>query len=793
MKHSAHEKIAGPIRLCTTVLAVLCFCACVVACGGTDDNTSGSAGDGTWAATGKNRENKSSAKEHVYRFREVVMPDLGGDEISICASACRDRTVFMLVKVTDWKNYNDNDIRVLRFQEDSSRADVFPLETIPWSFGQRSPDAWSPGPLSSGAESDAGPRETSFYESYTCGADGNFYAVRTCTRDNAQSDATKNGDTTRFLCCWAADGKQLWESPIEAVPTDDGPAAVCAISVTADGSVSLILTTDSHAWQISASADAPENLSAPGRLSDEVYQAFAGSSTIICGPDGHLIPIRYGTEGWETQSYSLYDPDTGTLDGAGSLPRSHGWDGYGAIIWDGHGLLYSGSTGVCACIPGDAEGTERMNYINSDLNVRSFDALASLDDTSFAGMFYESGLAKLGVFTYADPADLPDRTVLTLSGVSVSDEVLQRVVEFNRCSGKYRIIVQDPEACLSGNLPDILVADGLPVDTYAADGLLADIGELLQRDCELSGTDFLQNIFDACSVKGRLYCLIPSFRICTMIGASSVVGDRTSWTFSQAAQLLETLPEGTSLFPATDRSSFWDTWLTYAGGGLIDAVSGQCGFRSQDFFAILEYAKSLPETLDAASYGESYWRNYEAQFKEGRTVLAYMSLSSFSDAPYYVNGLFETDISYIGFPAENGAGSYIEAAESYAISSRCESVQGAWEFLRYYLTDEYQSQLETGLPVQKKYFLENSGTALENTATSDAASASGTPAPLTEKQLEKLIGFICSTNRRPYADEDIRNIIEEETGAFFSGDKTAQEAAEIIQNRAQLRLDEIIN
>lgn len=39
-------------------------------------------------------------------------------------------------------------------------------------------------------------------------------------------------------------------------------------------------------------------------------------------------------------------------------------------------------------------------------------------------------------------------------------------------------------------------------------------------------------------------------------------------------------------------------------------------------------------------------------------------------------------------------------------------------------------------------------------------------------------------------DEKIINIIQEETAAFFAGDKGAQETARIIQSRVQLVLDE---
>lgn len=172
------------------------------------------------------------------------------------------------------------------------------------------------------------------------------------------------------------------------------------------------------------------------------------------------------------------------------------------------------------------------------------------------------------------------------------------------------------------------------------------------------------------------------------------VGERLSWTFADAMQLMEVLPEGTSLIPGASRSSFLRTMMIYCGSGFINTGTARCNFQSRNFLDMIEYAKSLPEELDADSHGEDYRRNYESQYREGRTILAGISISSFSDINYYVNGLFGEEASYVGFPMEDGSGSYIRAGESYAISAHSACAEGAWEFLRYYLTDEYQSGID---------------------------------------------------------------------------------------------------
>ena len=168
-----------------------------------------------------------------------------------------------------------------------------------------------------------------------------------------------------------------------------------------------------------------------------------------------------------------------------------------------------------------------------------------------------------------------------------------------------------------------------------------------------------------------------------------------------------------------------------------------------------------------------------------------------------MNGYFGEDVSYIGFPTENGKGSYAMANECYAISSRSKNTEAAWEFLRYYLTEEYQSSLQWGLPVQKKYFDENAKNALgrpfyideegnkqeydENFYLNGEAIVLD---PLTQEQVDKVVSFILSIDKCYYYNEDIINIVNEEMDAFFTGQKSAQEVAKIIQNRAQIYVNE---
>lgn len=61
---------------------------------------------------------------------------------------------------------------------------------------------------------------------------------------------------------------------------------------------------------------------------------------------------------------------------------------------------------------------------------------------------------------------------------------------------------------------------------------------------------------------------------------------------------------------------------------------------------------------------------------------------------------------------------------------------------------------------------------------------------MTGEQIDKVVGFIQGLHYAAFENEAIINIIREEAESFFAGQKTAEDAASLIQNRVQLYLSE---
>ena len=146
----------------------------------------------------------------------------------------------------------------------------------------------------------------------------------------------------------------------------------------------------------------------------------------------------------------------------------------------------------------------------------------------------------------------------------------------------------------------------------------------------------------------------------------------------------------------------------------------------------------------------------------------------------------------------------LDLSENIAISATCPDKEGAWQFVRSYFTKEYQLAENEwggktniqGLSARKDGFerdmYRSSHFTDENGESVDYRESKGDKYyPLTQEEEEKLTNYIlgCDTIYGDY-DADVLNICLEEASAYFAGETTAENAADMIQNRASIALSE---
>ena len=355
-------------------------------------------------------------------------------------------------------------------------------------------------------------------------------------------------ESSTSVCCWDLEGNFKWEAPIENLQTEDYYYYIQNMIPAKDGKVVLLINGEESSKM---TVDSEGNVSERTPIKVSGGNSSGNMEMTMVKDDGTLL-FTYYDDNYTNMYIATYDITTDTMGEGIKMPDAFYNMGYSSVTAGvDSDIVFANSSGVFSYTMGDTEVKQVMSYINSDMSINSLNQIVMLDDTHFIATYYDPFDYKqqCGLFTKVNAEDIPDKNVLVLGGSYIDTDLKKRVVDFNKSNEKYRITLKEYQMyntredymagytqlnndILAGNMPDILVVDewGMSVENYVSKGVLADIGALIEKDEELSQKEFMTNVFDAYKVNGKLYQVIPSFYVQTMMGKKSLVGDRTSWT-----------------------------------------------------------------------------------------------------------------------------------------------------------------------------------------------------------------------------------------------------------------------
>ena len=606
----------------------------------------------------------------------------------------------------------------------------------------------------------------------------------------------------------------------QAVISDSNENYMYISNIASDSEGNVALITDGSSSTVFL-YDRNGNLSSKIELADQqlgyVYRSFVDK-------DGKLNLLAYNKD-YSKLGLHCFNMQTGAYEREGNMLDTI--NNYGISIGRNYDFLLNNSLGIYGYNMGDEDVTPILSYLNSDLDYNTIGNIYEMDGNQLLCTYYdeENWNTHFALLNYVDPETIPDKQVVSIACYYLDWDMRRRIVEFNRSSDIYRIVVKDYSTyntmddymagytqlnndILAGQMPDIMILDSyyMPVDSYISKGLFTDIGKMIDDDKELNREDYLENVFEAYSVNGVLYSLVPSFSVRTVAAKTALVGDTPGWTMEDLQALQQQYPNARLFEETTTRDTVMYQILTFSGSKFVDSATGKCSFNSQEFIDLLEFVKQFPAEFDWESYEYDYMDS-QLQYRNNSTLLNNVYIYAFSNwdgYSYAKQVTFGEPITFIGFPTEEGNGAVVRANAQYAISARSAVKEGAWEFLRYYLTEDYQkSNSNYYIPVLKEAVLERLEVAKERPYWEDEegnknyyddwfsiGDESFAFEPLTDAEAQWLYDYICSVTKADYYDEKLEDIIKEEAEAFFEGQKTAAEVADIIQSRAQVYINE---
>ena len=556
-------------------------------------------------------------------------------------------------------------------------------------------------------------------------------------------------------------------------------------------------------------------------------------------PDGR---IAVSTDGENGSLLSILDSDSGKLIDGAAAPSL---DLYSTVTGNGdYDLYYTNGSWFYGYKLGDAEPTKLFNWISCDVNGSRVQVLDVSDDGVITGALSNYDLKdntySLDLVTVKKvPYDsVPHKQPISMAVMYLDYNVQDMVIDFNRKNPEYRIEVTDyseyadPNAdanandagltklnteILSGNVPDILCLNGLNYRQLASKGILEDLYPYLDNDSELKRDDFFPNVLKALEVDGKLCSTVSGFYINSAIGAADVVGDEPGWTYDEFNAALASMPEGCTAFDQyVTRDGILSTCLALDMADFVDWNSGKVSFDNEEFIKLLRFADSFPTEFDWENFDWSKEESTETRLAQGKQMLVQTSAYRIDDIFYnnYTQFLGGR-ITYIGYPTAHGTGNMISFSDSgYAMSSKTPYKDACWQFLRGFLTKDYQENNVFSLPsrldvfdaeaeeaatvqYQKnadgQFLLDDNGEKIpvvRSTIWNKDTQKTEEIYALTEEQVQQIRELILTTTKVADYDQAILDIVKEQAAPFFAGQKTAEEVARLVQSKANIYVNE---
>ena len=494
-----------------------------------------------------------------------------------------------------------------------------------------------------------------------------------------------------------------------------------------------------------------------------------------------------------------------------------------------------------------------VDWLACDVDTNNMTGYAMLSDSRVAALMQDWSTDpttyQLIVLHRVDASEIKEKKVLTLACMYLDWNLRSMIVEYNKTNDEYRINVVDyseyatdddynagvtklTTEIISGSVPDIFLTSNLPIDKYAAKGVIADLNTFMDGGNGLSRDYFVPQILNALEKDGKLYELPTSFSVQTAYALSSIASQYDTWNVAAVQDAMTQLQEGATVFSnGWTKNTALSNCLSRNLSAFVDWTTGKCEFDSEAFQQLLAFCNSFPaETSDgdgAIAYASSadiavddaMWESDATRITNGKQLMSTIGMYSFDSYIWNVYAIRDK-ITFTGYPTEDGSGSSFELQMPMAISSVTKYPDAAWDFVcsiikkmntidedNYYygfpisqaafdaemtdiMTEQYQldengEQVDWDGDGEPDKAIRGSYETMENgeTVYKDVYA-------LTQEEIDQILGVINNTHSVYDYDQEILDIITDEVAAYFAGDKDVQTTASMIQSRVNLYVQE---
>lgn len=485
----------------------------------------------------------------------------------------------------------------------------------------------------------------------------------------------------------------------------------------------------------------------------------------------------------------------------------------GSVIYVNHqGLFYH-----------RAGGSVNEQLINGQLvslgdSSLSFYSVITVDESNYllAGMDSLS-TPRIYRYTYDGEASTVPEKQLKVYALEDSSVLQQAITYFQKqnpdvfvkkiigLSGGDGVTAEDALRTLStdimaGNGPDVLVLDGIPVESYIEKGILADISDLISEVENADG--MFENIKAAYTRDNGIFEMPSRFYFSAIEGDEAALSAGSSLTsmLEHMKKVKEENPESKGLPPKTASGLLYE--LYYAASAGLQAEDGSVSEEKLTEF--LTAAKGIYE-MDTYSQEEyntevknySIWSGMLYGSLSGSSRLSYKStldigtITDFSRVQSIYGAEKQLGGNYRPFGGDNA--SFVPYV-SVGIASGSEAEEMAREFVKGILGKACQSAANEGFPVNRAAYVEKQGQQKAysiGSSSPDGSEIIGIEVELlTQEQVDILTRQIEGLKQPALTDRVIQELVIEEGIKCLSGSQSVEDTVSTIMQKVKLYVSE---
>lgn len=399
------------------------------------------------------------------------------------------------------------------------------------------------------------------------------------------------------------------------------------------------------------------------------------------------------------------------------------------------------------------------------------------------------------------------RAIVTLSVFYKTDEIATAVAAFNKTNPDYyvELLTADSSSSVSdywereqieimaGKGPDIFTKNAQSAFmAYVEKGVIEDLAPYIERD--INKEDYLESSLYAYEHEGKVYAIEPNFSISFLAGSKEIFGDSTGWNLEEMIQIMKEQPEILAFESYSSPGSFLRDYLAF---GSVDYTDYDAIRACIEFDKA--YSKELPADVPATP-GESVLVTNE----DLRSLIGWADCEA----------LYGQELTPIGYVNEEKKG-ILHSSIAWSINSASQQKEGAWAFLKFLLSEEYQRESYSGYrfsplkvifeeqlefyskPITNTFYVEELGETFTTTQNHTLSRASGANNDIieiecmTEEQLQTVVDMIERAQINCFTwDQTAIQIITEEAQAYFNDKRSLDDVMTNIQSRIDLYMSE---